>query len=58
MELLARVGMDGKADAYPTQLSGGQQQRVAIARTLAMGLRSYSLTSRLPPLTLSSLAKF
>ena len=24
MELLARVGMDGKADAYPTQLSGGQ----------------------------------
>lgn len=36
MELLARVGMDGKADAYPTQLSGGQQQRVAIARTLAM----------------------
>ena len=36
MELLTRVGMDGKADAYPTQLSGGQQQRVAIARTLAM----------------------
>ena len=36
MEFLARVGMDGKADAYPTQLSGGQQQRVAIARTLAM----------------------
>ncbi len=35
MELLAS-GMDGKADAYPTQLSGGQQQRVAIARTLAM----------------------
>ena len=35
MELLARVGMDGKADAYPTQLSGGQQQRVAIARALA-----------------------
>lgn len=36
MELLERVGMDGKADAYPSQLSGGQQQRVAIARTLAM----------------------
>ena len=36
MELLARVGMDGKANAYPTQLSGGQQQRVAIARALAM----------------------
>ena len=36
MELLKKVGMDGKADAYPPQLSGGQQQRVAIARTLAM----------------------
>ncbi|MBO5449590.1 MAG: amino acid ABC transporter ATP-binding protein [Ruminococcus sp.] len=36
MELLKKVGMDGKANAYPTQLSGGQQQRVAIARTLAM----------------------
>ena len=34
MELLARVGMDGKADAYPTQLSGGQKQRVAIARAI------------------------
>ena len=34
--LLARVGMDWKADAYPNRLSGGQQQRVAIARALAM----------------------
>jgi polar amino acid transport system ATP-binding protein len=36
MELLGRVGLVAKADAYPSQLSGGQQQRVAIARALAM----------------------
>lgn len=35
-ELLERVGLGDKADAYPPQLSGGQQQRVAIARALAM----------------------
>ena len=35
-ELLDRVGMLDKADAYPRQLSGGQQQRVAIARALEM----------------------
>lgn len=36
MRLLRRVGMDSKADAYPSQISGGQKQRVAIARALAM----------------------
>lgn len=36
MELLERVGLANKADAYPPSLSGGQQQRVAIARALAM----------------------
>jgi ABC-type polar amino acid transport system ATPase subunit len=36
MELLKRVGIPEKADAYPANLSGGQQQRVAIARSLAM----------------------
>jgi putative ABC transport system ATP-binding protein len=33
-EVLARVGLESRADAYPAQLSGGQQQRVAIARSL------------------------
>src|SRR5207248_10790717 len=36
LELLDRVGLKTRADAYPAQLSGGQQQRVAIARALAM----------------------
>ena len=36
MELLGKVGLAQKADAWPSQLSGGQKQRVAIARALAM----------------------
>ena len=36
LELLGKVGLMDKADAYPHQMSGGQQQRVAIARALAM----------------------
>jgi polar amino acid transport system ATP-binding protein len=35
-QMLERVGLADKRDAYPNQLSGGQQQRVAIARALAM----------------------
>lgn len=36
MELLKRVGLEEKANAYPSQLSGGQKQRIAIVRSLAM----------------------
>ena len=36
MDLLQRVGLGDRADAYPSQLSGGQKQRVAIVRALAM----------------------
>lgn len=36
MQLLRRVGLEEKAEAYPSQLSGGQKQRIAIVRALAM----------------------
>ncbi|MCH5253056.1 MAG: amino acid ABC transporter ATP-binding protein [Lachnospiraceae bacterium] len=36
MQLLARIGLEDKADVYPSTLSGGQKQRVAIVRSLAM----------------------
>ena len=36
MDLLKRIGMEDKADVYPSTLSGGQKQRIAIVRSLAM----------------------
>ena len=57
-ELLAKVGLEDKAKAYPSQLSGGQQQRVAIARALASNpkiLLCDEATSALDPQTTASI---
>ena len=52
MQLLRRIGLEEKADVYPSQLSGGQKQRVAIVRSLAMnpdGILFDEPTSALDP---------
>lgn len=45
MELLERVGLADKANAYPSQISGGQKQRAAIVRSLAMNPKVMLLTN-------------
>ena len=52
-ELLKKMGLADKENAYPCELSGGQQQRVSIARRPAINQNNAALTSRPPRLTLS-----
>jgi ABC-type polar amino acid transport system ATPase subunit len=58
--LLAKVGLEHKADAWPSELSGGQQQRVAIVRALAMRPKAILFdepTSALDPETIGDVLK-
>jgi polar amino acid transport system ATP-binding protein len=58
--LLAKVGLEHKADAWPSELSGGQQQRVAIVRALAMRPKAMLFdepTSALDPETIGDVLK-
>jgi len=51
MRLLKRIGLEDKADVYPSTLSGGQKQRIAIIRALAMNPKVILLMNPLRPLT-------
>lgn len=49
MELLKRVGLEDRANAYPSQLSGGQKRRIAIVRALCMQPEVMLLMNQLQP---------
>lgn len=58
LRLLSMVGLEDKADAYPSSLSGGQKQRVAIVRSLAMNPKVMLLMSQPQRLIPKWLARF
>lgn len=57
LDLLTRVGLEGKRDAFPDQLSGGQKQRVAIARALALEPRALLLDEATSALDIEMVAE-